>query len=80
MPSIDWSLYFPEEIIQRSTAFWSNVRTFKDAGGSQPFEKLAKFALKILSLPLSNAVVERVILRDERDEDETAEQNEFRHA
>jgi len=31
----------------------------KDVGGSQPFEKLAKFALKILSLPLSNAVVER---------------------
>lgn len=45
-----------------STAFWSNVRVHKDIDGSQPFEKLAKFALKILSLPLSNAVVERVFL------------------
>lgn len=33
-----------------STAFWSNVRVHKDIDGSQPFEKLAKFALKILSL------------------------------
>lgn len=32
----------------------------KDVGGSQPFEELAKFKLKIVSLSLSNAVVERV--------------------
>jgi len=60
LPFIDWSSHFADQIIESSTAFWSNVRVHKDVGGSQPFEKLAKFALKILSLPLSNAVVERV--------------------
>lgn len=60
LPFIDWSLYFANQVMESSTAFWSNVRLHKDNGGSQPFEKLAKFALKIVSLPFSNAVVERV--------------------
>lgn len=60
LPFIDWSSHFEDPVMESSTAFWSNVRAHKDVGGFQPFEKLAKFALKILSLPLSNAVVERV--------------------
>jgi len=57
-PFIDWSTYFGDSVMNSSTAFWSNVRMYKDVGGFQSFEKLAKFALKILSLPVSNAVVE----------------------
>ena len=33
---------------------------YKNVRGSQPFKELAGLALKILSLPVSNAVVERV--------------------
>ena len=30
------------------------------AGGSKPFKELATFALNVLTIPISNAVVERV--------------------
>ncbi|XP_077256816.1 uncharacterized protein LOC143894438 isoform X1 [Temnothorax americanus] len=60
LPFIDWSSHFPDQVMKSSTAFWSNVRIYKDARGYQPFKKLAKFALKILSLLFNNAVVERV--------------------
>ncbi|KAE9530031.1 hypothetical protein AGLY_011493, partial [Aphis glycines] len=40
--------------------FWAEVKKFKDASGSNPFEELADFAFMILALPFSNAAVERV--------------------
>ncbi|XP_033255793.1 uncharacterized protein LOC117195307 [Drosophila miranda] len=39
--------------------FWSEVLTYKDAGKNKPFEEIALFAIGILSLPWSNAAIER---------------------
>jgi len=39
--------------------FWAEVLTYKDAGNNNPFNSLALFAIQILSLPWSNAEVER---------------------
>lgn len=43
-----------------SLRFWNNVYNYTDASGNNPFQKLANFVLEVLSLPLSNADVERV--------------------
>ncbi|XP_050059097.1 uncharacterized protein LOC114130437 isoform X1 [Aphis gossypii] len=40
--------------------FWVDVLNIKETGGKKKFEDLALFVLQILSLPLSNAIVERV--------------------
>ncbi|KAK3918791.1 Zinc finger MYM-type protein 1, partial [Frankliniella fusca] len=40
--------------------FWSCVLDVKNAGGEHTFKELALFVLKALTLPISNAVVERV--------------------
>lgn len=40
--------------------FWYCVYNYKNTGGRFPFRELAEFALTVLSLPSSNAVVERV--------------------
>lgn len=40
-------------------AFWSEVLAYRDAAGSNPFHELAQLALQVLSLPHSNAEVER---------------------
>lgn len=40
--------------------FWACVLDCRDAGGSQKFKELALFALKVLTVPISNAVVERL--------------------
>lgn len=40
--------------------FWAEVYHFKDSAGNNPFDDISKFALDILSLPWSNADVERV--------------------
>lgn len=39
--------------------FWACVLNYKNAGGEQPFKELALFVLALLTLPISNAVVER---------------------
>lgn len=39
--------------------FWASVLNLRNAGNEQPFKELALFALKNLTLPVSNAVVER---------------------
>ncbi|KAH9363435.1 hypothetical protein HPB48_006029 [Haemaphysalis longicornis] len=41
-------------------SFWVEVLHFTDASGERCFKELAEFALSLLSLPLSNADVERV--------------------
>lgn len=40
--------------------FWTEVHQFKDAAGSNPFKELSMAAVSVLSLPHSNAEIERV--------------------
>ena len=40
--------------------FWACVLNCTNSVGEQPFKELALFALKLLTLPVSNAVVERL--------------------
>lgn len=42
-----------------TVAFWGSVLIFSDSCGSNPYEDLARFATKMLAVPLSNADVER---------------------
>lgn len=42
------------------TEFWIAVWNIKNANGDQSFKDLAQFAIRALSLPISNADVERV--------------------
>jgi len=44
---------------QAIDAFWMEVEAFKDAGGNQCFQELALGAIRLLTLPISNAHVER---------------------
>ncbi|CAG4971878.1 unnamed protein product [Parnassius apollo] len=46
----------PNDIVN----FWIQVLKMKNAGGSLMFKELAVFSIRCLSLPLSNAVVERI--------------------
>ena len=39
--------------------FWLEIEAFKDAGGNQCFQDLAQGVIKLLTLPISNAHVER---------------------
>lgn len=58
--NIDWKDYFESEIPDDPAKFWIFLRFFKNASGDFIFEELSMIAIKLLSLPLSNAVVERV--------------------
>lgn len=40
--------------------FWAEVLNFKDTAGNNPYINIAKFAIQLLTLPWSNAEVERV--------------------
>lgn len=40
--------------------FWGNVWKLKNAVGEQPYAVLASYVLSLLTIPLSNAVVERL--------------------
>lgn len=40
--------------------FWGRVWGLKNAQGEQPYRELAEYVIMLLSLPLSNAVVERI--------------------
>lgn len=40
--------------------FWGCLLSYKNSAGDKPFEVLANFALKCLTLPISNAVIERI--------------------
>lgn len=48
------------ENVESTMKFWSEVTKYSDSGGNNPFFELVEFALIILSLPWSNAEVERV--------------------
>lgn len=57
---VDWVGQFGIDVVQDTNLFWSKIYSSKDAGGRQQFQQLSLFALKVLSMPLSNAIVERV--------------------
>lgn len=42
-----------------TNGFWAEVGSYRDAHGVNPFAELATLAMTVLSLPFSNAVVER---------------------
>lgn len=48
------------ECTSSTVEFWCEVLNYKDAAGNNPFAELAAFATKLLSLPHSNADIERV--------------------
>jgi hypothetical protein len=58
--NVDWDVLYGKDILIDSYRFWPIVAQHKDAGGSLAFNIIAEFALKILSLPMSNATVERI--------------------
>ena len=58
--TVTWKIYLNEKELHDSHQFWPKVYNYQDAGGNYAFRELAGFVLKILSLPSSNAVVERV--------------------
>ena len=60
LPLIDWKTVCMGTIPKRSHEFWPAVFTYEDAGGTPVFSDLALYVLRVLSLPTSNAVVERV--------------------
>lgn len=43
-----------------TSSFWVDVYNFKNSCGNRAFPDLALFSLQVLSLPLANALVERV--------------------
>lgn len=45
---------------KHTLAFWAEVRAYRDAGDNNPFNELTEFAFHLLTLPFSNAEVERV--------------------
>ena len=47
-------------IPQDTEEFWLGVKKVKNATGKEAFASLAKYALACLSMPLSNAIVERI--------------------
>lgn len=56
---VDLKNYFDSAIPDNSENFWSGMLQFKDSSGCEVFADIAKFALRVLSLPFSNAFVER---------------------
>lgn len=54
----DISIEFDENV--DTTQFWIEVSKIENANGDKCFKDLASFAIRTLSLPISNAVVERV--------------------
>lgn len=60
LPVVSWTQYFDGKVPSKTIEFWSGVLEYQDAEGKFIFDDLAEFALQILILPFSNAVVERV--------------------
>lgn len=57
---INWEKEFNCKIPTESVEFWSTVLKYKNALGEHCFKEFAQVVLNILSLPISNAFVERV--------------------
>ncbi|KAK3919981.1 Zinc finger protein 862, partial [Frankliniella fusca] len=55
----DWKLYFGGSIPTHTFTFWEGVAKYEQPGGGRAYSSISDFALRVLSLPHSNAVVER---------------------
>lgn len=60
LTNVNWNLLYGNNILENSLIFWPIVAQHKNAGNSLAFNTIAQYVLKILSLPISNAAVERV--------------------
>lgn len=58
--NVNWVELYGNDIMKNSYKFWPVVYGHKNAGGEPAFPLLSKFVLTLLSLPSSNALVERV--------------------
>ena len=56
---VDWASACGGEIPSDSCEFWVKVLHHLDSAGVPPCRDLARWALTLLSLPISNAIVER---------------------
>lgn len=61
--TMDWDHIFDGNIPTIGSLFWTKAITITNAGGDLVIKELAEFALKAYSLPISNALVERVFSR-----------------
>ena len=57
--SINWSEILLKEDLENTFKFWARVSEYKNTVGKRVFNDLGEFMLKLLTLPSSNAVVER---------------------
>lgn len=60
---IDWiqeEVFSGGKIPDDTAAFWSGVMKYRNSMKEQPFYDLANYCLSCLSLPVSNAIVERI--------------------
>ncbi|XP_030761049.1 uncharacterized protein LOC115886123 isoform X2 [Sitophilus oryzae] len=57
--STKWDEIFENTIPEDTLEFWKKVITLKNAGGILLFDDISKFVFTLLSLPTSNAAVER---------------------
>lgn len=55
----DWNAYYKGDVPTNILVFWPDVYKYTDACGRFIFRELAEVVLKILTIPTSNAVVER---------------------
>ncbi|XP_031781387.2 uncharacterized protein LOC103316957 isoform X1 [Nasonia vitripennis] len=58
--NINWSETLSGKELADAHTFWAKVYVFENAGGKFIFRELATFVLTLLSMPSTNAVVERV--------------------
>ena len=57
--NINWLQISKKEELENSFTFWSKVYQYKNAVGQLIFREVAEYVLTLLTLPSSNAVVER---------------------
>lgn len=59
---INWSeeVFGGNAIPDESGQFWAKIRSYQNSQGKFAFEDLANYALACLTLPISNATVERI--------------------
>lgn len=60
LTNVDWELLYGKEIFSDSYSFWPIVAQHTNAGGTLAFNTIAGYVLKVLSLPMTNAAVERM--------------------
>ena len=57
---IKWKEGEKDDKVKDAENFWIEVGNYKDASGNNPYQELHEMAMRILSLPHSNAEVERL--------------------